>query len=215
MAHNKIKIQAFGIIILAIGIGLQTIYAQEEYLCPNVYDSEKRTIPLADQQISRSPTISKAVCTYHEQSTSKTIFNVSWSPTGKIYGDNWCNEKLTIENGIGTYQSKTHYVEISASGIQPFENNYAQDFMQTLFDIAKDDAMLCNGQIEQSLPRIEKQMEKLDDIDIPTSNENTTATIENSPTAIPAKNDVQFPLEILIVAIVAGIGFFIYKKYKS
>ncbi len=199
---------------LSTSIGLQPIYAQEEHFCPNVYDSERRTIPLADQQISSSPTISKAVCTYHEQSTSKTIFKVSWSPSGKIYGDSWCNEKLTIENGIGTYQSKTHYVEISSSGIQPLESNYAQDFMQALFDIAKDDAMLCNGQTEQPLPRIGKQIEAPDGTDAPAYEENTT-TIENSPTPIPAEDDVQFAFEIIIVAIVAGIWFFAYKKYKS
>ncbi|NIU01670.1 MAG: hypothetical protein GWN01_12370, partial [Nitrosopumilaceae archaeon] len=89
--HKAKSILALGILLMVM-IPMNPAHGQENFLCPTNYDSQNRTVPLADQQVSKSPTISKGTCIYYDQSTSKTIFKVEWSPTGNVFGETWCNE---------------------------------------------------------------------------------------------------------------------------
>lgn len=206
----------FGIVLLLIGFGFQTpVFSQENVLCPQRYETENRTIPLASQQISNSSTISKAICTYSKQSTSETTFVISWSPLGNVYGD-WCAEKLMIQNGMGEYQSKTHYAKISASGILPSEFNYAQDFMRLLFIMVRDDSKPCFEPI-QSI-QIEKPTENTPDPKNTKKNITSsmgsnqlvqTTTAENFPNA-----HIQFVVQIMIIIVVIGIGYMIFRRYR-
>lgn len=212
---QKIRtILALGILVVFIIIPSNSAYGQNDFLCPTNYDSRNRTIPLADQQVSKSPTISKAICTYYDQATSKIVFEVEWSPSGKVFGETWCNELIKIENGIGVYQSKSHYVRISTSGIQPTENDYAQDLMQLLFVIIKDDAKFCPGYIPEQLPQITASKETQQTEAISASQENTTTTEDKfQPTELDEPS-IEFSYEILIIGIAASIGLLVFRKVR-
>lgn len=202
------------ILSIIVIVPLNLAYGQNDFLCPTNYDSQNRTIPLADQQASKSPTISKATCTYYDQATSKTVFEVEWSPSGKVFGETWCNELIKVENGIGTYQSKSHYVRISASGIQPTENDYAQDLMQLLFVIVKDDAKLCPGFIPESVPHIAESKEVQKTEPIVNSQKNTTITEEELQAIELDEPSIDFPFEILTIGIAIGIGLLVLKRIR-
>jgi len=201
------------ILAILLIIPLNQAYGQNEFLCPTNYDSRNRTISLADQQVSKSPTISKATCTYYDQATSKIVFKVEWSPSGKVFGETWCNELIKIENGIGTYQSESHYVRISASGIQPTESDYAKDLMQLLFVVIKDDAKFCPGYIPEPVPQITESEEILQTESIPPPQENTTE--ENTLQTIELDEpSINFPYEIVIIGIAVGIGLLVVRKIR-
>ena len=203
-----------GCFVILTSFGISNIFAQEDSLCLEKYDSVHRTLPLGDQQISHSITISKLVCTYYEQNSSKVTFEVSWSPSGKIYGSSWCTELLTVENGIGSYQSNDHYVKILANGILPQETEYAMNFMQTLSGIVEDFSQFCDGQ-RQPMPDIEKSEEKNNSFKtLDLSNENST--INKESVSQPVSDDLfQYYFEIIIVAVIIIIGFLAYKKFKK
>lgn len=201
------------ILAVLVIIPLNPAYGQNDFLCPTNYDSRNRTIPLADQQVSKSPTISKATCTYYDQATSKIIFEMEWSPSGKVFGETWCNELIKVENGIGAYQSKSHYVRISASGIQPTENDYAQDLMQLLFVIVKDDANFCPGYIPEQVPLV-TESETQQNEPISTHQENTTATEDQLQPIELDEPSIEFPYEIMIIGIAVGIGLVVFRKVR-
>lgn len=201
------------ILAVLVIIPLNPAYGQNDFLCPTNYDSRNRTIPLADQQVSKSPTISKATCTYYDQATSKIIFEVEWSPSGKVFGETWCNELIKVENGIGAYQSKSHYVRISANGIQPTENDYAQDLMQLLFVIVKDDAKFCPGYIPEQVPRI-TESETQQNQPISTSQKNSTTTEDELQSIELDEPSIDFPYEVLIIGIAAGIGLLVIRRIR-
>lgn len=211
---QKIRtILALGILTVFIIFPSNLVYGQNDFLCPTNYDSRNRTIPLDDQQVSKSPTISKATCIYYDQATSKIVFEVEWSPSGKVFGETWCNELIKVENGIGTYQSKYHYVRISASGIQPTENDYAQDLMQLLFVIIKDDAKLCPGHIPEQVPQITESKET-QQTEAVSELENTTATKDKFQPIELDEPSIEFPYEVLIIGIAAGIGLLVFRKVR-
>ncbi|NIP62080.1 MAG: hypothetical protein GWN01_15580, partial [Nitrosopumilaceae archaeon] len=153
-------------------------------------------------------------CTYYDQSTSKTIFKVEWSPTGNVFGETWCNELIKVENGIGTYQSKSHYVRVSASGIQPTESNYAKDLMQLLFVIVKEDAKFCPGYIPESIPQAIEPKNTQKTESISTSHENTTKKDELQFKQLDEPS-IDFPYEVIILGIAVGIGLFVFRKIRK
>ena len=205
---------ALGILVMLVIIPLNSAHGQNDFLCPTNYDSRNRTIPLADQQESKSPTISKATCTYYDQASSKIVFEVEWSPSGKVFGETWCNELIKVENGIGEYQSKSHYVRISASGIQPTENDYAQDLMQLLFVVVKDDAKFCPGYKSEQVPQITEPQETQQTESIATSQENTTIESDELQPIELDEPSIEFPYEIIIIGIAFGIGFLVFRKVR-
>lgn len=208
MTKNTVALIFFMLIINLVYI---PAYSQKEISCPIEYNPNDRHIPLQEDQISKSPTMSKMICSYHKQSTSTTIFEVSWSPSGKIYGGDWCTEKLTISHGIGEFQSSNHYVRILANGILPHEKEYAQNFMYVLYDMLKSNSKSCLSSTDEFVIQLEPPQEEIIENKDLTYQE-TKLDVKHEP-----DNDMstQFPFEIIIVLTIAGIAYMLFRKYKK
>ena len=194
------------------------VHAQEEFLCPKQYEAHNRKITLQDQQITKSPIISKAVCSYFEQNTSKTTFEIRWSPTGNLHTGEWCIDRLIMESGIGKYKSGSHYVEISSTGILPSEYDDAKNFMQLLFVIVKDDAKSCH--VMENFTDEKSQQTKIKsntEVNIESIKENKTIKEQPQQSMIESEeSENQFPLiGIIAGSAIAVIGFIAIKRYKS
>jgi hypothetical protein len=200
-------------IILNFGFNVPVSWAQEKSICPETYGA--KGIPLQNQDLSESDLISTLTCNYAEQRSSEIKFKTVWSPNGKVYGDRWCQSQLVIENGIGTFNSDTYYVNIVSSGILPLDYEYAKDFMRLLFEKVKADSSSCDFKIEN-----EKHILQM--------NENVTKnepdTVKTNSTAVEQKtekngyikqiNQMQFPIiESLLFSVVGGVGYIVFKKY--
>ena len=190
-------------------------YGQEQFLCPKHYETKERKIALQDQHLTKSPVISKVVCSYFEQNTSRTVFEIRWSPNGNLHTGEWCEDKLSIENGIAKYLSDSHYIEISATGILPTEYNDAKDFIQLLFVVVKNDAKSCHMKEDHTINERPQQINsEIDSVTIP-DNKTTSEQLKQ----IVLEDDYeeeQFP----IVGIIAGtaiaiIGYITIKRFKS
>jgi len=198
------------LVMLVINLLHIPAYSQEEISCPLEYNPNERHIPLQDEQISKSPTISKMVCSYHKQSTSRTIFEISWSPSGKIYGGDWCNEKLIISHGIGEFQSVDRYVKILANGILPHEKEHAQNFMYVLFDMLKNNSKSCLPDIDEFVIQSEPPQEEII-YDEKLPHQEIKADVKHEPNK---DTPIQFLFEIIIILIIAGIAYVLFRKYK-
>lgn len=206
----------FLVLLLAnVAVSVPQVYSQEEFLCPKQYETHNRIIALQDQHLTKSQVISKAICSYFEQNTSKTTFEIRWSSTGNLHAGEWCTDKLVIENGIGKYQSESHYVQISSTGILPSEYDDAKDFMQLLFVIVKDDAKSCN-EIENFII-IEKSQQINTEIKSDTIKENKTVDDQTQLTITkPENSEQELPIGGIIAgSAIVGIGYVAIKKYKS
>ena len=213
--RNVKKISSICLVLLLTNLvfNVSLTYGQEEFLCPKQYKVQDRKIDLQNQYLTKSPVISKAVCSYFEQNTSKTTFEIRWSPSGNLHTGEWCKSKLSIENGIGKYVSDSHYIEITSTGILPTEYKDAKDFMQLLFVIVKNDAKLCHA--EENFIMKENSQQINSEID-PVIKENKT--IEKQAIQTTTEQDLeedQFPIVGITAGIVIVVGYFTIKRFKS
>lgn len=200
------------LIILNFSFNTPISSAQEKSICPDMYST--KGIPLHEQYLSESEVISTLVCTYSEQSASEIRFEITWSPNGKVYGDKWCQNQFVIENGIGTFKSDTHYVNIVSSGILPWNYDNAKDFTKLLFEKVKPYASSCYFKIENEKEIF--QMKENVTKNEPHTKINTTVmeqkTEKNSD--IKQINKMQFPImKSFVFSGIVGVGYLILKKH--
>lgn len=202
-------------LVLSFGFYVPVSSAQEKSTCPETYST--KNIPLRNQDLSGSDVISTLTCIYSEQGLSEIKFKTTWSSNGKVYGDYWCQSQFIIENGIGTFKSDTHYVNIVSSGILPGNYEDAKDFTKLLFEKIKTNSSSCNFEIknEKYMFQTNEQITK-----------NDTSTINKNPAAVEQKteknsyvkqiNQTQFPItESLLFSGVGGVGYLVFRKYHK